>query len=117
MVSPDTLTGALTRARGDTRELPHHHQTPHLPPGGWTYLGKSRAQRGVDINGLTMHKRTVTAKYGHASVKRLREMGIDAAPSALMWKHTYALGFDRQIRSRLRRMSRPYPRPEEAAQS
>lgn len=77
--------------------------------GGWEYIGKSQAQAELIVNGRLMHKRSAGSKYGTASIPKLQAMGVNAQRSPAFWKHTYAKGFDRNIKNRLRRMAKPAP--------
>lgn len=68
---------------------------------GWTYVGRSKAQQAVIVNGKMMHKRSASAAYG--TIKGLRK-------SAPFWKHTYAHGLNDLAKQKLCAYSKPYPK-------
>lgn len=80
--------------------------------GNWTYLGMSRPQTALVINGRLMHKRTVSSRYGTGSVARLKEMlpRERVRHSAASWKHLYVMPLDRGMRRQIGPLGLPYPR-------
>lgn len=79
--------------------------------GNWIYCGASKAQRQLLINGISMHKRSVSAKYGTASVEVVRKLSgakVEWAPSE--WKHTYIMPLDARMRERIKPLARAYPK-------
>jgi hypothetical protein len=77
----------------------------------WDYIGHSIAQREVMINGVEYHKRTVYARYGTASVKKLNNRipnkDFSHAPKRFKYKYVYPL--DDSIEPKIKEMSKPYP--------
>lgn len=79
--------------------------------GNWTYVGLMVPQSEVMIRGVRHHKRSVSSRYGMASVQMLREY-VD--PNA-RWvttppKHCYLMPLDRAMRRKLAPLALPYPR-------
>lgn len=78
---------------------------------GWLYIGHSNAQSDIVVNGVRLHKRTVSARYGTASIDRLKAAGVRSATrSEILWKHSYVLPLDDDITARLREVALPYPK-------
>jgi hypothetical protein len=81
--------------------------------GNWLYVGSSQPQRAVVIDGVSMHKRSASAKYGTASPAQISRMsGSAAAWGEMSWKHTYLMPLDDGIRTRLAPLVKPYPKRE-----
>ncbi len=78
--------------------------------GNWVYTGKSQAQSELIVNGVFMHKRSVSAKYGTASIPALRARGLRVEPSLVYWKYRYLYPLDRNMRRKIEPLARPYPR-------
>jgi len=74
----------------------------------WIYTGTSSPQSEVVVNGVRMHKRTASAKFG--SIKNL-----DRAP--ISWKHKYLMPLDDEMRARIAPLARPYPKRAGSADS
>lgn len=79
----------------------------------WFYIGSSRPQAELLINGQFMHKRSAFSLYGTASTKELQARGIDAVRAPIEWKHKYVLPLDRHIRKIIIPTALPYPKREE----
>ena len=78
--------------------------------GNWIYVGKSQAQREVVINGVHVHKRSANAKYGTASVEKIAAMtGKKVEYGPLLWKHTYLMALDKEMRSKIQAKAQPFP--------
>jgi hypothetical protein len=69
--------------------------------GNWIYKGKSKAQQEVMHNGKIMHKRTANALFG--TIKGMQK-------SPIMWKHTYLMPLDKEMKARILPLSKPYPK-------
>lgn len=79
--------------------------------GNWLYVGSSQPQRAVVIDGVSMHKRSASAKYGTASPSEIARMsGSSAEWGEMAWKHTYLMPLDDAMRARLAPLVRPYPK-------
>jgi len=78
---------------------------------GWLYLGHATPQSAVILHGKKIHKRNISAQYGHCSVKRLRqEVDPKASWVAEAIKYTYVLPLDQEIQKVVKPMSKPYPK-------
>lgn len=82
--------------------------------GNWLYTGASEAQRELVVNGEPMHKRSAGAAYGTARPEIIARMtGHDVSYGPKQWKHCYAMPLDEDMRRRVLKMSRPYPKASE----
>lgn len=79
--------------------------------GGWTYIGPASKVEVPVIDGVKLHKKTAFHRYGTNSIPKLKAMGLNVTTFTEPAKHTYAIGFDRQIRNRLKAMSKTPPAP------
>lgn len=77
---------------------------------GWTYIGKSREQRELIVNGEFMHKRTASALYKTASPEKLSKMGLNVTYGLVEWKYVYLLTLDQKLRDRILPLSKQYPK-------
>jgi hypothetical protein len=80
--------------------------------GNWIYLGPSIASH-YRINGRLVHGRTLGSRFGRGgqSIPWLREhVDPDAERVKMPPKHKYVYPLDRQMRRRVQRKARPYPR-------
>lgn len=79
--------------------------------GNWHYLGVATPGRTIHLLGERLHNRSVWQRYGTSRLAWLRRF-VDPAAFATTDppKHKYAVAFDSQMRRRLRRLARPYPR-------
>jgi hypothetical protein len=79
--------------------------------GSWTYTGTSTPQAAIRLQGEVLHKRSVSARYGTASVDWLREH-VDPAAAWVPTepKHQYLMPLDRAMRRRVQRRAVPFPR-------
>lgn len=86
--------------------------------GNWTYLGPSLGGRTIIVHGQPCHPRSLYQRYGSSSLAWLRRF-VDPEAKAVTDppKHKYALGFDGQMRRRLRRLACPYPRAVKESQA
>ncbi len=109
----------LRRCSPDIRALvsyadpAHGHHGGVYQAAGWVYTGASATQASaITVNGERMHKRTVTAAFGTASVRRLREQhDPQAFRGPPTWKHRYVLPLDVKTREKVRGMAKPAPLP------
>lgn len=67
----------------------------------WVYVGRSKAQPEVMVNGLVMHKRTANSLFG--SIK-----GLERSP--IFWKHKYLLPLDSALRAAVESQRKKYPK-------
>lgn len=78
--------------------------------GNWLYLGRSKAQANLIINGTEVHKRTAAVRYGTASPHQITaRTGLPAQWGPPRWKHIYVMPLDKQTRRRLQSQAQPYP--------
>lgn len=78
--------------------------------GNWVYVGPSRAQAQLVVNGQAMHKRTAAARWGTAAPSRIQALsGAHVVRSAAFWKHTYLLALDAGMQAHLAGLAQPYP--------
>lgn len=77
--------------------------------GGWTYIGRSGAMPNFYINGKRMHPKSIASKYGTNDLNKIKNMGVNIQKTKSEPKHTYAIGFDRQMKNRLKKMKQQNP--------
>lgn len=80
--------------------------------GGWTYIGRAGAIPSYYINGQKTHPKTIASKYGTNSLSKIKAMGVNIQRVKAEPKHTYAIGFDRQMKNRLKKMGQHIPAPK-----
>lgn len=96
----------------------HGHVGTLYQAGNWTYLGTTPPGRVLWLHGRRYHPRSLYQRYGTSSLARLRaSVDPKAQGSYDPPKHKYAYPFDGQMRRRLRRMSRAYPRAVKESQA
>jgi hypothetical protein len=79
--------------------------------GNWIYVGSSKAQSQMVIDGRPVHKRSAFAKYGTSAVHKIEEMsGLTVGRGPVEWKHTYLMPLDDAMREQIARLSKPYPK-------
>lgn len=84
----------------------HGHHGGIYQGGGWTYVGRSTPQAEIEFrDGTRMHKRSVTAKYGHASAAALGAKWVTTAT-----KHKYLMPLDDEMRAKVAALAKPYPK-------
>ena len=84
--------------------------------GNWLYLGASKAQRALIINGVQTHKRSASAKYGTASPERIEaqtNQKVEWGP--LEWKHLYLFPLNKEMAEQIKPLAKPYPKREKQA--
>lgn len=77
--------------------------------GNWAFTGMTRPQRQRVVNGVLMHKRSVSARYGTASVSTLRAKGVDIDYAEKASKLKYAYPLDKAMRKQIAPLAKPYP--------
>lgn len=78
--------------------------------GNWIYTGPM-VQSQVKVNRVLTHKRTVSLRYGTASVPWLRE-NVDSNASWVEMppKHKYVYPLDKDLRAQITALAQPYPK-------
>ena len=69
--------------------------------GGWVYVGATKLQKAVVVNGRVMHKRSASSKFGSYA-------GFEK--SKAVFKHKYLMPMDNEIKARILPLSKPYPK-------
>jgi len=77
---------------------------------GWTYTGRTEAERYLIVDGLRVHPRSASTKYGSNSLGHLRRTGLRAERVMSPPKHRYAYVLDPAWRWRLGGRREPYPK-------
>lgn len=86
------------------------HRGAVYQAGNWLYLGPSRAQSAIVVNGETVHKKSATKRWGTARPEVLSELlGVPVEWGAPLWRHTYAMPMDRAMRRQLAPLAQEYP--------
>ena len=83
----------------------------------WTYIGVSDSvEQGILVGGEVVHRRSVSSRYGTASISWLRE---NVSPNAKMIdgkpKHRYLFPLNRRMRKQVQGMAKPYPKEKHAS--
>lgn len=90
----------------------HAHHGGIYQAMNWLYVGTSRPQRELFVDGQFMHKRSAYARWGTAAPERIRAMGggvhVEYAP--VEWKHAYIYPLDRKMRKQIEPLRQPYPK-------
>lgn len=68
---------------------------------GWAYVGSSKAQRDVMINGKVVHKKSAWSVY-------LTTKGLQKG--RFQWKHKYVLPLSEKMKVQISGLSKPYPK-------
>ena len=79
---------------------------------GWTYLGTTEPERYFELDGLRIHPRSASSRFGSNSVAHLRRTGLAVVTHKSPPKHRYAYVLDPSWRWRLRGASASYPKRE-----
>jgi hypothetical protein len=96
----------------------HGHIGTLYQAGNWHYLGVATRGRTLHLLGRSLHNRSVWQRWGTSRLDWLRRhVDAGAFATADRPKHKYAWAYDRQMRRRLRRLARPYPRAVEESQA
>jgi hypothetical protein len=69
--------------------------------GNWVYVGKTKAQSAVVVDGRITHKRSAYSLYG--TYKGLEK-------SDVLWKHKYLYPLDNAMRRQIEPLRKPYPK-------
>lgn len=90
----------------------HDHHGGIYQAMNWIYVGSSRPQKELFVDGKFMHKRSASARWGTASPERIKKLSprlnVEYAP--LEWKHTYLYPLDRAMRRQIAPLAKPYPK-------
>jgi hypothetical protein len=77
---------------------------------GWTYLGTTEPERYFELDGVHVHPRSASSRFGSNSVAHLRRTGLAVVARTSPPKHRYAYVLDPSWRWRLRGQPQPYPK-------
>lgn len=80
---------------------------------GWTYVGRTSGTGTTAVlmpSGETMHKRTVSARYGRIDLRALGARLVQHEQ-----KHKYLLALDDDMKRRILPLSKPYPKRAETS--
>jgi hypothetical protein len=77
---------------------------------GWTYLGTTEPERYFELDGVHVHPRSASSRFGSNSVAHLRRTGLAVVARTSLPKHRYAYVLDPSWRWRLRGRPQPYPK-------
>ena len=82
----------------------------------WIYLGKTMENKlvRIEINGCSLHRKSVYAKYGTQSVKWIRD-NVDKNVREVIGagKHKYIFCFNKKLRKYWMQYAKPYPKKDE----
>lgn len=77
----------------------------------WVYVGSSRPQRAVRVEGVSVHKRVANLRYGTASPERIQQLtGRKVEYGPIEWKHTYLMPLDAEMKAKIEPLRKPYPK-------
>jgi len=77
---------------------------------GWSYLGTTEPERYFVLDGVRIHPRSASERFGSNSVAHLRRTGLAIVAHKSPPKHRYAYVLDPRWRWRLRGTPQPYPK-------
>lgn len=77
---------------------------------GWTYLGTTEPERYFEVDGVRIHPRSASSRFGSNSVAHLRRTGLAVVARTSPPKHRYAYVLDPSWAWRLRGCARNYPK-------
>lgn len=77
---------------------------------GWTYLGTTEPERYFELDGVRIHPRTASQRFGSNSIAHLRRTGLAIVAHKSPPKHRYAYVLDPAWRWRLRGVAKLYPK-------
>ena len=77
---------------------------------GWTYLGTTEPERYFELDGVRIHPRSASERFGSNSVAHLRRTGLAIVARKSPPKHRYAYVLDPRWRWRLKGTPQPYPK-------
>ena len=81
----------------------------------WVYLGQYTEGEAVAviINGKKTHKKTINDRYGTSNIEWLRKhIDRNAKPFITKGNHKYVFIFDKKLKKKLMKQSKPYPKNE-----
>jgi hypothetical protein len=77
---------------------------------GWLYVGTTQAERYFELDGVCIHPRTASDRFGTNSIAHLRRTGLAIVATKSPAKHRYAYVLDKRWRWRLSRQAQSYPK-------
>lgn len=77
---------------------------------GFLYLGTTEPERYFELDGIRIHPRSASERYGSNSVAHMRRTGLAIVARRSPPKHRYAYVLDTAWRWRLRGYPLPYPK-------
>ncbi|MHB1325171.1 MAG: Mom family adenine methylcarbamoylation protein [Thermoleophilia bacterium] len=77
---------------------------------GWLYLGTTEPERYFELDGVRIHPRSASDRFGSNSVAHLRRTGVAIVAHKSPPKHRYAYVLDPGWRWRLSRQPQPHPK-------
>jgi hypothetical protein len=77
---------------------------------GWTYLGTTEPERYFEVDGVRVHPRSASSRFGSNSIAHLRRTGLSVVARVSPPKHRYAYVLDPAWRWRLRGAPCRYPK-------
>ena len=77
---------------------------------GWAYIGTTEPERYFVLDGVRIHPRSASERFGSNSVAHLRRTGLAIVAHKSPPKHRYAYVLDPNWRWRLHRKPQPYPK-------
>jgi len=77
----------------------------------WMYIDERSNERGIMLNGKLTHRRSVGKKYGNSSIEWIRQ-NVDKNARIVKGetKIKYVYVFDKKIFTKIKEISKPYPR-------
>lgn len=79
--------------------------------GNWIYTGQCAAERGVVLHGKLTHRRTINTNYESSDIEWLRKhVDPNARRIVGLPKHKYVMPLDDEIRDRVIKLAKPYPK-------
>jgi hypothetical protein len=92
-------------------DLNQGHEGKIYQASNWVFVGKTGYEAGITLNGKLTHRRTINSKYGTSDIGWLQQH-VD--PLATRYegqpKYKYLLPLDDEIASRIRLLSKSYPK-------
>ena len=77
----------------------------------WLYVGTSQPQRELVVDGVWMHKRSASARWGTASPDKIAAMtGANVGYGPIEYKHAYLYPLDKKMRRQIEPLAKPYPK-------
>jgi len=77
----------------------------------WVYTGVIKDDRWININGITIHRRSAGSKYGSYALEYLhKNIDKNAHYVQLPKKHKYLYPLTKEIRKQIEKLRKPYPK-------